>query len=225
VHASSPAVMTPQGQQVRHTLLQRLHALVHGGASTNAVNVDLFQWEKGRKLLTDLLPLWPPLVVSSTLLSFLLQLPQVVATQRLPLAPVPALSSCLAAIPKELPPPEVGKLLDAAASHGQPTLRSSLERSDVAALLLGLLCCPGLAEALPASLQAFYSALLPIGATSESVWALLNALLPAVGSAAHASMLVAATAALPPDGMAASCREARAAFQLKLQQQVSGALA
>ena len=67
-------------------------------------------------------------------------------------------------------------------------LKQALERSDVRALLVGLLCCPGMAETCPAPLQAFYAALLPVAASSETPWALLNAMLP-IANAVHTAML------------------------------------
>ena len=62
--------------------------------------------------------------------------------------------------------------------------------------------------------------LLPIGGSSESPWALLNALLPAA-TAAHAAMLQQAAAMLQPEAMAANCRDAHAAFGGRLQQHLA----
>lgn len=282
VHASSPAVMSPQGQAVRTNLLQKLHALVHHlpadsapGTPIGPMNVGLFNCEKvthprphthggmhggtratfshlrsppvdnlpppalasvdnlllpamprylpsdnptcqallpspltvlpatwlpparvqGRKLLAELLPLWPPVVVCATLHSFLTQLPECLGTQELPLANVPALASCLASLPRSLAPEQSASLLDVTTTHGAAALRGALERSDVTALLLGVLCCDGIAEACPASISAFYAALLPIAAQVEAPWALLNALLP-VATKAHSALLQQAR--LPP---------------------------
>ena len=221
VHASSAAVMTPQGQQARVELLQRLHAIVRGGSPDAPLNVDLFNHEKGRKLIVDLLPLWPTPVQSAFLLSLVEQLPECLKSAgTAPLADVPALAACLASLPKTLPLDATSKLLEAAVKHGPSVLKQALERSDVTALLLGLLCCPGLAEASPEPLKAFYAALLPLAATSETPWALLNALLP-VANAAHAALLQNATAALPKDGMAETCKAAHAAFAQRLQQHLA----
>ena len=220
VHASSQAVMSPQGQQHRVVLLQRLHAIVRGGSPEGALNVELFNQEKGRKLMVDLLPLWPPQVQSACLLSLLEQLPQCLKQQSGPLPDVPTLAACLASLPKLLPPDQTARLLEATTAHGPTVLKQALERSDVTALLLGLLCCPGMAETCPAPLQAFYAALLPIAASSETPWALLNAMLP-VANAAHAGMLQRAAAALAPETMAANCREAHAAFGQRLNEHIA----
>ena len=68
--------------------------------------MELFNCEKGRKLLADLLPLWPTPVVCATLHSFLEQLPACLAAANAPdaltLADVPALASSLASLPKSL---------------------------------------------------------------------------------------------------------------------------
>jgi hypothetical protein len=220
VHASSQNVMTPHGQQLRAQLLQRLHETVHSGNSGSPLNVELFNDEKGRKLLVDLLPLWPPGVQSTTLHSFLSQLPQCLQTQSTPLPEVPALAVCLASLPKQLPPEESARLLDATTAHGPAVLKQALERSDVTALLLGVLCCPGIIETCPTPVQSFYGSLLPIAATSESPWALLNALLP-VATVAHAKMLQQATGTLQPDAMSQKCREEHTTFSQRLQQHVA----
>jgi len=217
VHASTPLVMTPQGQQVRAKLLQKLHEIVHGGSPNGRMNFELFNHEKGRKLLVDLLPLWPPTVQSATLHSFLMQLPECLrAAGGAPLADVPNLAPCLASLPKTMPPEHSGKLLEAVSSHGVAVLTQALDRSDVTALLLGLLCTPGIAEAQPGTLARFYAALLPVATTSEAPWALLNALLPAA-TAAHAALLQQATAPLTPEAMVPKCRDAYAAFHTRLQ--------
>jgi hypothetical protein len=220
VHASSPAVTTPQGQQTRIELLQRLHAIVCGGTPDGLLNVELFNSEKGRKLLVDLLPLWPPPVQGACLQSLLEQLPTCFKTQTLPLPDVPALAALLASLPKTLPPAQAAKLLETTTAHGQAVLKQALERPDITALLLGLLCCPGMAESASSPLEGFYGALLPLGASSETPWALLNALLP-VTTAAHAALLQSATAGLSPDGMADKCKAAHAAFAQKLQQHIA----
>ena len=69
-----------------------------------------------------------------------------------------------------LPGPRVLQrhLLEVAVAHGPAVLTKALERSDVTALLLGLLCTPNLAEAQPAALQGFYGAMLPIASVSET---------------------------------------------------------
>lgn len=209
--------MTPQGQQVRAKLLQKLHEIVHGGSPNGRMNFELFNHEKGRKLLVDLLPLWPPTVQSATLHSFLMQLPECLrAAGGAPLADVPNLAPCLASLPKTMPPEHSGKLLEAVSSHGVAVLTQALDRSDVTALLLGLLCTPGIAEAQPGTLARFYAALLPVATTSEAPWALLNALLPAA-TAAHAALLQQATAPLTPEAMVPKCRDAYAAFHTRLQ--------
>ena len=59
-----------------------------------------------------------------------------------------------------------------------------------------------------------------LAATSETPWALLNALLP-VANAAHAALLQNATAALPKDGIAENCKAAHAAFAQRLQQHLA----
>ena len=220
VHASSPNVMTPQGQQRRTQLLQRLHEIVHNGSSSGKMNYELFNMEKGRKLLVDLLPLWPPTVQSATLHSFLTQLPECLSSAKMPLADVPKLAACLASLPKMLPPEHSGRLLDASTAHGTEVLGKALDRDDTTALLLGLLCTPGLAEAQPTQLQAFYKALLPLAATLETPWALLNAMLP-VATAAHGALLLQATATLQPESMAEKCKEAHTAFGQRLQQHMA----
>jgi len=231
VHASSPAVMTPEGQQRRTAFLQRLHALVHHlpngsapGAPIGPMNVELFNCEKGRKLLADLLPLWPTPVVCATLHSFLEQLPACLAAANAPdalaLADVPALASSLASLPKSLAAEQSASLLEVTATHGPSALEEALKRSDVTALLLGLLCSPGLAESCPAILTAFYAALMPVAATSEAPWALLNALLP-VATAAHASLLIGATGTLDAAALSPPCTAAHAAFGTRLQQHVA----
>jgi len=223
VHASSSAVVTPDGQLMRNTLLQRLHALVHHlpngsapGAAIGPLNIHLFNCEKGRKLIADLLPLWPPVVVCATLHSFLDQLPLCLASQTLPLADVPALASSLASLPKSLTPNQSASLLEASTSHGLVALRSALERSDVTALLLGLLCCPSIAETCPLALTSFYDALFPAASLSEAPWALLNALLP-VATAAHSNLLLDATTALDMETLTPPCKAAHAAFDTRLR--------
>ena len=221
VHASSPLVMTPQGQQRRTQLLQKLHECVHGGSSSGSFNYELFNLEKGRKLLADLLPLWPPTVQSATLHSLLSQLPTCLQSAPRPIAVVPALASCLASLPKTLPAEHSAKLLGAATAHGSATLRLAIERTDLAALLLGLLCTPGMAETQPAALQSFYVALSPIALSSEAPWALLNALLP-VATAAHSSLLMHATGQMSADAMAPRCKNAHDVFGQRLQQHIAG---
>jgi hypothetical protein len=136
VHASSPSVMTPYGQAVRTQLLQRLHALVHHldanappGSPIGPFNVGLLNAEKGRKLLAELLPLWPPPVVGSTLLSFLQQLPLCLAGQAdlddQKLADVPQLAASLASLPKLLAPEQSAALLEATIAHGEATLAAA----------------------------------------------------------------------------------------------------
>ena len=155
------------------------------------------------------------------LLSLLQQLPQAIAAQGGASPPeVSGLAACLASLPKQLPPDASAKLLEVTTAHGQPTLQSALQRSDVTALLLGVLCCPGVAEAHPSAIEAFYGVLLPIAATAETPWALLNALLP-VTSSAHATLLQKATAGLQPDGMAQNCKAAHGAFGARLEKHLA----
>ena len=168
---------------------------------------QLFNCEKGRKLLAELLPLWPPVVVWSTLHSFLQQLPECLATSPSALADVPTLASNLASLPKNLVPEQSAKLLEATIAHGKGTLKSALERSDVTALLLGVLCCTGIAEACPGPLGAFYGALLPIAAEVRT---------PGPQPARRASRVAAPSAAravagacAPPD-LCSVCLAARA---------------
>jgi hypothetical protein len=224
VHASSAAVMTPQGQAVRQNLLQRLHALVHTmprghtpGAPIGPMNIDLFNSEKGRKLLADLLPLWPAAVTCTTLTSFLEQLPSCLATQPADgLVDVPSLSAALASLSKNLAPEMCARLLGASVAHGHATLAAAIKRTDVTALLLGALCCPNIAESCTDVLASFYAVLLPVAATNSSPWALLNAILPAA-TQPHVTLLRAAHSALA-DSVAPACKGLSDAFGVRLDE-------
>ena len=220
VHASSPAVMTPAGTQLRVALLQKLHAIVRGGSPDGPLNVELFNDGKGRKLLVDILPLWPPQVQAAVLTSFVTQLPACLQSMTLPLPDAPKLASTLASLPKQLPPEETATLLSACLGHSPDVLKQGLERSDVTALVLGLLCCPNMAEACPGPLEAFYGVLVPLGSSSETTWALLDALLP-VASQAHAAMLQRALARLDVGGLTGALQAAYKDFSARLQQHIA----
>ena len=181
------------------------------------MNVELFNLEKGRKLLVDLLPLWPPQVQTSSLHSLLTQLPTMLASAPPGgVADLPALAAVLAALPKTMAPEHASHLLDATAGHGAQTLAKALERTDILALLLGLLCTPNLAEAQPTPLRTFYATLLPVASQYEAPWALLNAMLP-VSTASHAQLLVQAMGTMAADSLAPRCKDAHAAFTARLQ--------
>eukprot|EP00900_Chrysochromulina_parva_P006523 jgi/Chrpa1/15872/Chrysochromulina_OHIO_Genome00024302-RA len=231
VHASSPSVMTPYGQAVRTQLLQRLHALVHHldanappGSPIGPFNVGLLNAEKGRKLLAELLPLWPPPVVGSTLLSFLQQLPLCLAGQAdlddQKLADVPQLAASLASLPKLLAPEQSAALLEATIAHGEATLAAALQRSDVTALLLGVLCCNGVADKCAPALSAFYAALLPVARDIETPWALLNAILP-VANANHCAVLQSSLTQMAGAAFAAPCQAAHSAFATRLLEHIA----
>ena len=231
VHASSPSVMTPYGQAVRTQLLQKLHALVHHldanappGSPIGPFNVGLLNAEKGRKLLAELLPLWPPPVVGSTLLSFLQQLPLCLAGQAnlddQKLADVPQLAASLASLPKLLAPEQSAALLEATIAHGEATIAAALQRSDVTALLLGVLCCNGVADKCAPALSAFYAALLPVAREIETPWALLNAILP-VANANHCAVLQSSLAQMGGAAFTAPCQAARSAFDTRLQEHIA----
>ena len=99
-----------------------------------------------------------------------------------------------------------------------------MRKGTTPALLLGLLCTPNLAESQPAALSAFYSVLLPCALSSETPWALLNAMLP-VATPAHASLLKASLEPLSPDDMTSECKQAHTAFGQRLLAQAGGAAA
>ena len=104
--------------------------------------------------------------------------------------------------------------------HRARVCPQALERTDIAALLLGLLCTPGLAETQAASLQSFYSALLPVCETTEGPWALLNAMLPAA-TAAHGALILQAIEQMQTAAMPQKCRDAHGAFSQRLQQHLA----
>ena len=165
--------------------------------------------------MADLLPLWPAPMLGHALLSLMQQLPLCLATQPAKPPDVRKLAACLASVPKVLPHDACASLLAAVTSHGAATFKQALARSDVTALLLGVLCAPGLVEAATAQLTLFYGALLPIGAAVETPWALLNAVLPAT-TKPHAMVLEAALGALDVDGMGKGCKAAAQAFGKRL---------
>ena len=105
-------------------------------------------------------------------------------------------------------------------SYDLETLPHALERSDVTALLLGILCSPGTSQVAEPALAAFYSALMPVAAQAEAPWALLNALLPAA-SAPHLRVLQAAASRLAPSAMTPPCKAAHDAFVARLEAQIA----
>lgn len=194
--------------------------MVHDGGHFS--QVGLFNCVKGQKLLADLLPLWPPPLLAATLLSLLNQLPLALATQSSPHANERSLAACLASVPKVLPPEACAKLLTAVTAHGTAAFKGGLERSDVTALLLGVLCAPGLVDSCEPTLSSFYQKeLLPLAARVEAPWALLNATLP-TASKAHAALLGAAVGALDEEEMAPGCARSAVAFRKRLEEHVAG---
>ena len=182
--------MTPAGQQLRHSLLQRLFDLVHTDvAGKRRISSELFKSDKGKKLLADLLPLWTPSHVQAALLAFASQLPEYVQ-QPNPAPHVPSFSSALASAPKQLPAEDCAALLEVVTAHGSAVLRAGLQFQELCALLLGLLCHTASAKDPRnlASLTAFYGLLVPLATTCERVWAVLNAVLPTADST-HSAML------------------------------------
>ena len=138
----------------------------------------------------------------------------------LPLCPSLQLSTCLASLPKNLVAEQSASLLQATIAHGHETLGAVLQRSDVTALLLGVLCSDGLAEQCAPALSAFYAALLPLAAAAETPWALLNAILPVV-KASHGALLQAALGQLSTDSIAPACQPAHAAFSTRLTEHLA----
>ena len=187
VHASSPSINTPQGQNRRAELLEILFDLVHvnvvGEQGARQIDFALFNCEKGQKLLAELVPLWPQAMVHLALGSFVQLLSTRAREQSGPVARV--LATCLANAPKRLQPDQCESLLRAITAHGGAILKQSLQRADVSALLLGILCAQD--QSLEAR-AAFYGVLLPLATSSEPPWSLLNAVLPTV-DANHAALL------------------------------------
>ena len=182
--------MTPAGQQLRHSLLQRLFDLVHTDvAGQRRISPELFKSDKGKKLLADLLPLWTAPHVQAALLAFASQLPEYVQ-QPNPAPHVPSFSSALASAPKQLPAEDCAALLEVVTAHGSAVLRAGLQFQELCALLLGLLCHTASAKNSRnlAALAAFYGLLVPLATTCERVWAVLNAVLPTADST-HTAML------------------------------------
>ena len=194
--------MTPQGQKVRADLLERLFGMVHlettGDSGPQLLNTGLFNCDKGQKLLADVLPLWTAQMVFSVLLSFVKQLPTTLREQPAVPPSVRTLAKALANAPKALVPEQCVQLLQGTTAHGADVLQRGLQRSDLTALLLGVLC-RGVPEQSLAELTAFYAVLLPLANTREEPWALLNAALPTIAGP-HAALLEQATgcAPLPP---------------------------
>jgi len=225
VHASSAAVMSPQGQQRRLELLDKLFELVQIGGMDAGVEPALFVFDKGKKMLADLLALWPPRQVYSTLLSFAKHMPTYVQHKsgKGDAPHVQSFASALASAPKQLPADEAAALLEIVAAHGQAALRAGLGFPELRAFFLGLLCHP--AAATPGhhsttALTSFYAALLPLTASGELVWSFLGAVLPSMDEA-HVAALMAHLGELRAEMMSAACLEARAAFVAKLQQHTS----
>jgi len=217
VHASSPSINTPQGQARRGEMLEALFGMIHVDdpeQPVRHVDVAMFNCEKGQKLLSELLPLWPPTVVHAMLMSFISQLPTRGREQTSAVAR--ALATKLANAPKGMQPNECEALLRAITAHGSAVVKQSLQRADVNALLLGILCRgdQGLEP-----LAEFYGVLLPLAATCEPPWALLNAALPTV-EVSHAALLQEAMRLLQPEAMTDKCSEAREAFSQRLQQRL-----
>lgn len=222
VHASSAAVMTPNGQMRRNGLLQRLFELVQGapldgqGAAEPEQAAQLMQCEKGQKLLADLLPLWPPPMAFSILSVFIEHLPEWLSASRG--EPVRAFSSCLAAVPKSLPAEQPAVLLAAISAHGASLLKRALQRQEMSALLLGLLCHPNLSSSEAAQvLGAFYGALMGAACTSEAAWTVLDALLDANVDAGHRAVLGAAVGVLDTNLVTSeACKSKLEAFAQRL---------
>ena len=194
VHLSSPHAASPAGQQQRNAALERLFHLVQ---LDGRVPAALFNAPKGLKLLSALLPLWPPQAVHAVLLALAQQLPGLATTPAPGTTAPPSVESfneALASSPKALPPGLAPALLEAVSAHGAAAIEKALARADVRSLLLGLLCRPGLAtEAGPAAMGGFYAVLMIAGRTSAVVWALLDAALPSA-DAPHVAVLRAALA-------------------------------
>ena len=214
VHLSSPHAASPAGQQQRNAALERLFHLVQ---LDGRVPAALFNAPKGLKLLSALLPLWPPQAVHAVLLALAQQLPGLATTPAPGTTAPPSVESfneALASSPKALPPGLAPALLEAVSAHGAAAIEKALARADVRSLLLGLLCRPGLAtEAGPAAMGGFYAVLMIAGRTSAVVWALLDAALPSA-DAPHVAVLRAALAgaAAGDAALAADCAAASAKF-------------
>jgi len=213
-------VMSPAGQQLRHTLLQRLFDLLHTEGADRRISPALFKLDKGKRLVSDLLPLWtggPH--VRTVVVAFVSQLPDYVQQSTNP-APVPvhAFSKELAGAPKQMAAEEVAALLEAVTAHGSTVLRAALQLSEVCALLFGLLChaAPAQGPRNLGALGAFYGLLMSLATTCQPAWAVLNAVLPTT-DAMHAAMLADLIGQLPVDTMATACQKAKEAFDVKLQ--------
>ena len=214
MHLASPHAASPAGQQQRNAALERLFHLVQ---LDGRVPAALFNAPKGLKLLSALLPLWPPQAVHAVLLAIAQQLPGLATTPAPGTTAPPSVESfneALASSPKALPPGLAPALLEAVSAHGAAAIEKALARADVRSLLLGLLCRPGLAtEAGPAAMGGFYAVLMIAGRTSAVVWALLDAALPSA-DAPHVAVLRAALAgaAAGDAALAADCAAASAKF-------------
>jgi len=157
------------------------------------------------------LPLWPPPMAHAALTSFVQQLPQCAAHGG---GVARALAGALANAPKSFAAEQCAALLRGVTAHGALVLKPALQRADVSALLLGVLCRA--TDQTLDDLVAFYGLLLPLAASSEHPWALLNAVLPTV-DAAHAAIIQMALTSLQAGAMGFKCAEAHAAFGQRLQ--------
>jgi len=214
VHASSAAVNTPAGQDLRHALLERLFEMVHGAGER--VQAQLLGCEKGQKLLADLMPLWPLPMKTAMLRAFASQLP--VCLQRLhKAAQVPAFAATVNSSAKATSPDAAAALLAALAAHGAQTLRVALGRNELSALLAGLLANPALLPAGQPAATALYALILPMGRTCDATWTLLNAVADSAAGP-NTALLRALFGAFPyePSEMADECRAAHAQFVARL---------
>ncbi|KAL1500042.1 hypothetical protein AB1Y20_012719 [Prymnesium parvum] len=212
VHASSASVLTAEGQRKRAALLEELFMMLRAAGERGGVDPVLFNSEKGQKLLAELLPLWPQPTVHAVLQSFVEQLPSCAA------APARALASAMATAVSLLLPQQSVALLRAVVAHGALVLKSSLQRADVNALLLGLL--PHVAEQSLDDLAAFYGLLVPLCATCEPPWALLSAVLP-TANVNHASIMQMALGSLRPNTTTAKFAEAQRLLSQHLEQHIA----
>jgi len=217
VHASSAAVMTPEGQQLRHSLLQRLFHGVHvngeAGGGGPRISTALLHTAKGQKLLADLMPLWPAPFTYTVLQAFADSL---AICPSHPSAHISSFSKSMAAAPKLLPLEQVLTLLRTLTEHGAAVLKQALLRPELTALLLGLLCHQHVSQ--QPELAEFYVLLLPLGCTCEPIWTLLHAVLPSV-TAGHRALLREATGLLQTTpAMNDVCRRQMQQFTEQLNQ-------
>jgi len=191
VHASSPAVHTPAGQHHRRKLVDRLFLLLHdadvvASADPNApltpaliagdgVSDGLFTSTKGQKLASELVPLFPVPMVATVLRS---AVRNIGAIAQLRTSHVPAFSASLASAPRSLPVEQASALLLQVAEQPQAVLREGLQRPEVQALVLGLLCHPNMSTTAAAAAQRFYEVVAMIAVDSDKVWDLLDAIVP-----------------------------------------------